>query len=58
MSLGMQEMGALPERWRIDEAEIRRQMYCGSTPRERETWHAVWLQARGWTAAAVAQAFE
>ena len=27
-------------------------------PRERERWHAVWLLAQGWTAAAVARALE
>ena len=52
----MQEMGTLLERWRLDEAEVRRRMYRAPTPRER--WHAVWLLAQGWTAAAVAQALE
>ena len=33
-------------------------MYRAPTPRERERWHAVWLLAQGWTAAAVAQALE
>ena len=54
----MQEMGALLERWRLDEAEVRRRMYRAPTPRERERWHTVWLLARGWTAAAVAEALE
>ena len=49
----MQEMGALLERWRMDEAEVRRRMYRAPTPRERERWHAVWLLTQGWTAAAV-----
>ena len=52
----MLEMGALLERWRMDEAEVRRRMYRAPTPRERERWHAVWLLARGWTAAAAAAA--
>ena len=52
----MEEMGALLERWRMDGAEVRRCMYRAPTPRERERWHAVWLLAQGWTAAAVAQA--
>ena len=39
----MQEMGALLERWRLDEAEVRRRMYRAATPRERERWHAMWL---------------
>ena len=56
--VGMQEMGALLKWWRMDEAEARRRMYRAPTPRERERWHAVWLLAQGWTAAAVAQALE
>ena len=56
--LGMDEMGALLERWRTDEAEARRRMYRAPTPRERERWHALWLLAQGWTAAAVARALD
>ena len=48
--LGMDEMAeALLERWRIDEAEARRRMYQAPTPRERESWHVLWLLAQGWT---------
>ena len=54
----MEEMGALLVRWRLDEAEVRRRMYRAPTPRERERWHAVWLLAQGWTAAAVGRALE
>ena len=54
----MEEMGALLERWRMDEGEVRRRLYRASTPRDRERWHAVRLLAQGWTAAAVAQALE
>ena len=54
----MEEMGALLERWRMDEAEVRRRMYRAPTPRERETWHALWLLCQGWTAAAVAHTLE
>ena len=54
----MEEMGALLVRWRMDEAEVRRRMYRAATPRERERWHAVWLLAQGWTAAAVGRALE
>ena len=43
----MKEMQALLERWRMDEAEVRRWMYREPTPRERERWHAVWLLAQG-----------
>ena len=42
----------------IDEAEARRRMYRAPTPRERERWHALWLLAQGWTAAAVARALD
>ena len=56
--VSMPEMGALLERWCMDGAEVRRRMYRAPTPRERERWHAVWLLAQGWTAAAVAQALE
>ena len=54
----MEEMGKLLERWRMDGAEVRRWIYQAPTPRERESWHAVWLLAQGWTGAAVAQALE
>ena len=33
-------------------------MYGAPTARERERWHAVWLVARGWSAARVAEALE
>ena len=56
--MGMDEMGALLERWRTDEAEARRRMYRAPTSRERERWHALWLLAQGWTAAAVARALD
>ena len=52
------ETGALLERWQMNEAEVRRRMYRAPTPRERERWHAMWLLAQGWMAAAVAQALE
>ena len=39
----MPEMGALLERWRMDEAEIRRRMHRAPTPREWQRWHVVWL---------------
>ena len=54
--MGIEEMGALLVRWRMDEAEVRRRVYRASTPRER--WHAVWLLTQGWTAAAVGRALE
>ena len=58
VQLGTTEMGPLLERWRMDEAEVRRRMYRAPTPRERERWHAMWLLAQGWTAAAVGRALD
>ena len=42
----------------MDEGEVRRRTYRAPTPRERERWHALWLLAQGWTAAAVARALD
>ena len=58
LQLGTTEMGPLLERWQMGEAEVRRRMYRAPTPRERERWHAVWLLAQGWTAAAVGRALD
>ncbi len=51
-------MNELLERWKLDERQVRDRMYGAPTPRERERWHAVWLVARGWSAARVAEALE
>ena len=56
--LGMMEMESLLERWQMDEGEVRRRTYRAPTPRELEKWHALWLLAQGWTAAAVARALD
>ena len=40
----------------MDAKALRRRMILAPTPRERERWHAVWLLAQGWTAAATAEA--
>ena len=45
-------------RWRLDVKGVRERMYGAPTPRERERWHAVWLLARGWSAAQVAEVLE
>ena len=37
----MEGMGAVLERWDMDEVEVRRRMYRAPTPRERERWHAL-----------------
>jgi transposase len=44
--------------WKLDERQVRDRMYRAPTVRERERWHAVWLVARGWSAARVAEALE
>jgi transposase len=46
------------ERWQLDLKLVREQVYRAPTPRERERWHALWLLARGWNAAQVAEALE
>jgi transposase len=46
------------ERWKLDVRQVRERMYRAPTPRERERWHALWLLARGWSAAQVAEALE
>ena len=51
-------MNELLERWKLDVRQVREQMYRTPTPRERERWHALWLLARGWSAAQVAAALE
>jgi transposase len=43
-------------RWQLDTGQVRERMYRAPTPRERERWHAIWLLARGWSAADVADA--
>jgi anti-sigma-K factor RskA len=44
--------------WNLDLPTVRTLLYRAPTPRERERWHALWLLARGWTAAEVAVALE
>jgi transposase len=51
-------MNELLERWKLDVRHVRERMYRAPTPRERERWHALWLLARGWSAAQVAEALE
>src|SRR4051794_41844517 len=46
------------EAWKLDEYQVRDRMYQAPPARERERWHAVWLVARGWSAARVAEALE
>jgi transposase len=51
-------MNDVLERWKVDERQVRDRMYGAPTARERERWHAIWLVARGWSAARVAEALE
>lgn len=54
----MNDIGALLDRWQLDMKAVRQRLYGAPTLRERERWHAIWLLARGWTAAEVADALE
>jgi len=54
----MDEMQKVLGNWQLDVKAVREQMYGAATPRERERWHAMWLLARGWSAAQVAEALE
>jgi transposase len=54
----MNDLAELLAQWKLDLREVRERMYRAATPRERERWHAVWLLARGWSAAQVAEALE
>jgi transposase len=46
------------ESWHLDVKAVRERVYGAPTARERERWHAIWLLARGWSAAQVAEALE
>lgn len=54
----MNDMLALLGHWQLDVKAVRKRVYSAPTPRERERWHAIWLLARGWPAAQVAEALE
>ena len=54
----MNNMTELLQKWQLDLGKVRENVYRSATPRERERWHALWLVARGWTAAQVAEALE
>ncbi len=42
--------------WQLGAPAVRELVYRAPTARERERWQALWLLARGWTAAEVAAA--
>jgi len=52
----MNDVVAMLGRWQLDVNAVRDHVYRAPTPRERERWHALWLLARGWSAAQVAEA--
>lgn len=54
----MNEMLQVLGIWQLDVKAVRERMYRAPTARERERWHAIWLLARGWSAAQVAEALE
>jgi transposase len=54
----MTDLSELLAQWKLDLGAVRERMYRAATPRERERWHALWLLARGWSAAQVAEALE
>jgi transposase len=54
----MNKMLTMLQRWKLDVKAVREQVYRAPTPRERERWHTLWLLARGWSAAQVAEALE
>jgi transposase len=54
----MDSMLTMLGQWQLDLKAVRERMYRAPTPRERERWHAIWLLARDWSAAQVAEALE
>ena len=54
----MDSMDTVLKQWQLDLKAVRERMYRAPTPRERERWHAIWLVARGWSAAQVAEALD
>jgi len=54
----MEDVLTVLEHWQLDVNAVRERVYRAPTPRERERWHAIWLLARGWSAAEVAKALE
>ena len=54
----MDDIGALLRQWQLDIGAVRERMYRAPSARERERWHALWLLARGWSEAQVAEALE
>ena len=56
--MSVNDVLVLLQRWQLELRQVREQVYCAATPRERERWHALWLLARGWSQAQVADALD
>jgi transposase len=54
----MNDILVLLNKWQLDLKTVRTRVYRAPTPRERERWHALWLLAKGWSAAEVAEALD
>lgn len=48
----MVDMEIVLARWHLDASQVQNNVYRAPMPRERERWHALWLLARAWSAAA------
>ena len=54
----MNDVLSLLNKWQLDLKAVRTRVYRAPTPRERERFQALWLLAKGWSAAEVADALE
>jgi len=54
----MNDLAEVLAQGKLDLRQVRDHVYRAATPRERERWHALWLLARGWSAAQVAEALD
>lgn len=53
--MGVREIDRSLVQWEMGVKDLQRRVILAPTPRERERWHALWLLAQGWTAAATAE---
>ena len=54
----MNDMLAMLGHWQLDAKVVRQRIHSAATAREGERRHAVWLLARGWSAAQVGEGLE
>ena len=54
--MGVRDIDRILQQWEMDARGLHRRLILAPTPREPERWHALWLLAQGWTAAAEALA--